>query len=636
MMTMAEKEAATAQVIKISTTVSCCLFGLMGFLCCLSIFMPWWEGASSGSMISTPAGTDRKVAEATISLWAYDLKVEVGSVDDEGGVTEQAESSTWDTMCSLAAEETKESPPECAQVATIRAFTILPMLFAFFAVVPILLAKKISPLLLVIGAALGMAADFFAFLGMIIGVMLSTSGLGGMGFLCLLIGWLLGMVAIASTLFTAGKAMPPDHLPGAPVEVKVNREDKAEAARKKAAKEALELAKKFGGPRGDRSDDGSARSSHSGGSQAQAAPQEKAPVMLQKVLFWSEEHNEDEPVPTELLELAYREIDTDDSGTILLEELVAGLAKCGLNASPAAMESVMLEIDKNSDGTVDIHEFVEFFRRIEELSQFNKKSQQRAQFLVVVCNCCFLFHIIVVGVMLMLFIKMDPGEDPDTYMIMQNGLMVFCVDLGILFCCVILIPAGRLTIGSNVKAWNAHYEAAMAARRSVKPVSSGNTSGPGPRGPAWAAGGVSVAPPAVNAAMYGASYRVNKFQLQDANPFDVEMPQDTLGTFQSTQGSNMHGNQFGSTRGSQISYASGVSSGKRSSVKADPGVILSKTGEFLRYDPSQYRLAAMMCIENGAPASFTPMQVQNINMPHPFDREEAGGPPGVPANDEFG
>ncbi|CAE7512340.1 unnamed protein product, partial [Symbiodinium pilosum] len=62
----------------------------------------------------------------------------------------------------------------------------------------------------------------------------------------------------------------------------------------------------------------------------------------------------------------------------------------------AAATTVMQEIDKNMNGTIDIHEFVMFFRTLEEMTRFQRKTQQRAQFLSYVLNFCFLVHIILV------------------------------------------------------------------------------------------------------------------------------------------------------------------------------------------------------------------------------------------------
>jgi len=165
------------------------------------------------------------------------------------------------------------------------------------------------------------------------------------------------------------------------------------------------------------------------GEESVAPVEKKKHVMLKRVIFWADEAEGDEQLPMGLLEAAYQEIDEDGSGSVTLEELVSSLQDCGLHASQSAADAVMREIDKNMDGTIDIHEFVEFFRTLEEMNDFQKKTEQRAQFLTFICNFCFLAHIVIVGVFLMIFIRMDEASNPDNYSIMQTMLMAFSVML---------------------------------------------------------------------------------------------------------------------------------------------------------------------------------------------------------------
>jgi len=74
-----------------------------------------------------------------------------------------------------------------------------------------------------------------------------------------------------------------------------------------------------------------------------------------------------------MLEMAFQEIDEDSSGFIVVEELVEALHMCGLKANPAAVTRIITDMDKNNDGDIDIVEFCEFFRQLEELSQFHHK-----------------------------------------------------------------------------------------------------------------------------------------------------------------------------------------------------------------------------------------------------------------------
>ncbi|CAE7456042.1 unnamed protein product, partial [Symbiodinium necroappetens] len=83
---------------------------------------------------------------------------------------------------------------------------------------------------------------------------------------------------------------------------------------------------------------------------------------------------------------------------------------------------------------------------LEEMTRFQRKTQQRAQFLSYVLNFCFLVHIILVGVLLMIFIRMDEETGGDTYPILRNCLMAFSIVLVVLFLLVIGIPAARMTL----------------------------------------------------------------------------------------------------------------------------------------------------------------------------------------------
>merc|ERR1719162_1450120 len=84
------------------------------------------------------------------------------------------------------------------------------------------------------------------------------------------------------------------------------------------------------------------------------------------------------------------------------------------------LEDAFEEIDKNASGDIDLREFIEFFRHIEDLNRFQKKSAKRQQFMSFLLNFCFLADIVVVGVLLMMFIRMDANDNPDTYAIMKN------------------------------------------------------------------------------------------------------------------------------------------------------------------------------------------------------------------------
>lgn len=431
----------------------------------------------------------------------------------------------------------------------------------------------------------------------------------------------------------------------------ISRGQRLEVASQKAATEAKALHAMEHGD--DKSDEESTASEKP--KRSPKTPKPKAPVALQKVVFWSQQHSDGESIPTELLQLAYREIDKDCSGSIMMEELVSGLAECGLHASQTVMESIMLEIDKNSDGTISIVEFVDFFRHLEELTAFNAKNQARAEFFSLLLNLCFIAHIVIVGVLVMSFINMDEAADPDTYAIMQSGVFVFGTVFVILFCCVILIPALRLALRSlGIAGFETEDDKPkdQAGQSAGNPAAGGSPNArsvrvkPGPKGNAWsaAAGGATVNQAAMIAATNGPSYRVSSHMLTNDAAWDAPAQDfaSTLGSrpgqdFNNTLGSRRSRSQRGgsefnqSRRGSEFRSEHGSQFGGSAmqslpALEAPPEVIMNTSGEFLRYDPSQYRVAALRALDAGASASFNSMQVQNLHMPHPFDREEFGGP----------
>merc|ERR1712054_689067 len=140
---------------------------------------------------------------------------------------------------------------------------------------------------------------------------------------------------------------------------------------------------------------------------------------------------------------------------------------CGLNASEAAMDAVMREIDKNASGDIDLPEFVEFFRHIEELNRFQKKAAAKAQFAAFLLNCCFLSNIVIVGMLLMTYIRMDASASEDDRVILKNGLMAAGILLLALFVCVVAMPAARLTLGPSIAAWKLQAQGFQWRREKV-------------------------------------------------------------------------------------------------------------------------------------------------------------------------
>jgi hypothetical protein len=290
------------------------------------------------------------------------------------------------------------------------------------------------------------------------------------------------------------------------------------------------------------------------------------PEHLQQVLFWNKNQDRgdvaaQQSVPTELLELAFQEIDEDNSGFIVVEELVEALHMCGLNAHPKAVETIILEMDANNSGDIDIVEFVDFFRQLEEIAQFQHKTKARAQFCTVLCNACFMLNLVAVFLVILVFIGMEEADDPDMYNLVRSGLIAMGFGLGMLFLTVIGLPAMRLSLGSHVHGWMHAYEQKQVAKTKLKPVQ--------------AAGVIETTSDAPDLRQAGQMLAQHHLALPPV-PRTQAILQD------------------------------------QQRVAAPPGVIHDPDGNFVRYDPTAYQRAAMKALEVRPPPSFTPFHTQQI------------------------
>mmetsp|Transcript_69047 Transcript_69047/g.174007 ORF Transcript_69047/g.174007 Transcript_69047/m.174007 type:complete len:624 (-) Transcript_69047:87-1958(-) len=582
-------------VANVAATVSAGLLGFAALLAVFSLVLPWWVGSTTVGRLAS-----QSTIESTITLWAFDLSIGVQVPDGAGGTTLEIEKQdmTWSQMCDGATQTASGGAPgACSNMHAIRAFAILSPIFGLAGTAVLLLSRTVSPLLLLFGAFLALLTGLFAFAGVGMGISVSMSGLSGMGVICLLAAVLVSMTSLCGAFYGAGIAMPIDP---PPEKKRSTRQQRVQAQREKDIELAGQLEANVASNMQDKSEGeliGSARSGSSDG-------RRKPPVMLKKVLFWSQEHSGDadaEEIPTEWLEKAFQEIDEDGSGAIELEELVECLNLCGLNASMEVVSTIMSEIDKNMSGDIDIHEFVEFFRQLEELDRFQAKTQQRAQFAQFLCNFCFIAHIIIVSAMLMNFINMEESDDPDGYLIMRNMLMAFSVVLGILLITVICLPAIRLTLGANMAAWERQYNLELK-KRIKKPQADDNKDNL--RQAAWSTGSAAadgLTDITINAAMFGASYRVSKqnFFQQPAIPDGPRQPSKM-----SRPGGSRHSSKMHQPQQQQLQMSPAAS-----------GVLKGKDGSLERYDPDAYRAAALQAMEMNVPTSFSPMQVRDMDMP---------------------
>jgi len=340
------------------------------------------------------------------------------------------------------------------------------------------------------------------------------------------------------------------------------------------------------------------------GSQADG---KRAPVYLKRVIFWEQDHpDSEERIPPSLLQLAFLEIDKDRGGAIDVGEFIDALNACGLKATRAATERIMADIDKNNSGDIDIFEFVKFFEKIQELNQFSKRSQQRAQCFTFVCNCCFVVMIFVVGTLLLTFIRME-NKSSDDYKIVSNLLTYCSVALIVLCLCVIVMPALRLSLGPSITAWQRHYELNFTGKKrgsSGDPEpAAGTVQAPaagGPRDAGWVSNTKSWSPQpqAMTAGSFSRSYRTfgksgpsQQMQMQAAHEMREPADQDPVEYFDQP----VEETQFPGEMASQ-----------------PPGAIVDSRGEFLCYDPAAYRRSAMNSMETRQPASFNPMQVHSL------------------------
>mmetsp|Transcript_66478 Transcript_66478/g.191912 ORF Transcript_66478/g.191912 Transcript_66478/m.191912 type:complete len:639 (+) Transcript_66478:100-2016(+) len=605
-------------VARTAATASAGLLVLGSILSIMSLALTWWTGTSELGLLA-----NKRTVETEISLWSFDLTVGTPVSDGAGGTTVQTTKAdmSWDQMCSLGADSAEGAPGACGQIPAIRAFAILAPLMGLPGTLALLQSRTVSPLLLVAGALLGSLQGIFAILGVVIGIMISTSGLGGLGVICLLGAAMVSFVGVSSALYGAGVAMPVD-VPPAPKRMTRRDRVKDQLAKDEEMVRELEARHPAVRPGGFLQNDGDA-------SEAETARSKKVPVMLKRVLFWSQEHSGDadaEGIPPELLEMAFQEIDTDGSGSIDLDELIENLQLCGLQANREATYNIMKEIDKDMSGDINIHEFVGFFRELEELDRYQAKTQQRAQFAQFLCNFCFIAHIIIVSVLLLEFINMEEASDPDGYLIFQNMLFAFSVVLAILLVSVICLPAIRLTLGGNLAAWQRQLDKERADRLKKKPINEEESS-QGPRQAAWgtsASAAEGLTELTVNSAMFGASYRLSKQQ----NVFMENAQAQAQAQMQVTRnpGAGVAGSRNQSR--AQSRAASKVQNdGSRFAGGADasngPGVVMSR-GQFERYDHDAYREAAMRTAQARAPTSFSPMQVRDMDLPRQDEPEMPG------------
>jgi len=219
-------------------------------------------------------------------------------------------------------------------------------------------------------------------------------------------------------------------------------------------------------------------------------------------------------------------------------------------------------------------------------------------------------------VMLMMFIRMDQAENPDTYSIMKNVLTACSFLLGVLFLVVILLPILRLAFGPTIDRMQKQYELAQEIKKAAKNRIPEVFDDEGPREVGYSA---DDPPPPVNAAMFGRSYRPGKVESDAWAPAIEDLPQNgkDLGS-----GASQSGSGGASQSGSKTQSGSATASGHGSGAKDDTtgqSVKVHGHGKNWRYDPGNYSIATehanMMSAAGLGPTSWTPMQVQDVAQP---------------------
>lgn len=348
------------------------------------------------------------------------------------------------------------APETCVQIASIVLFGFISLAAAFTAAVlcaclswkfPRLVPLLFSSLL----AAGSLGVGFFS---LWLGMQLQSEGLGGAGFYSSLAALGFDAAATSLTVYGANKATPSAEALRTPDVVKESRLEKTRAAYQTAAQIARAMKSKRESRRSTRVS--RAASGASVGVHGQSF------IVLQQVLDWAA--TEDDPIPVDMLEVAFQEIDAEYKGSITQEQLHEALKTCGLDPAPGAMGLVMAEVDANGSGDIDIEEFVTFFQIVEELAEFGESMEARAQFMNLVCNICFCANLFgVSGVVLVMAQERDQESERFAFLrqLVEGLLLTFAV----LFTCNVVIPMFRLTLGPNLAAWKEMLKLAIRERK---------------------------------------------------------------------------------------------------------------------------------------------------------------------------
>jgi hypothetical protein len=120
----------------------------------------------------------------------------------------------------------------------------------------------------------------------------------------------------------------------------------------------------------------------------------------------------------------FLEIDTKGLGVIHPKQLEKALSRCGLNASRGAIRSMLVNMGKDPDGTINARDFVAFFRKAEALTEEDMGGGP-----VHGCTHCIILIVLAAVIALFVFLIIFLGADQVRE---REGALIGMVSSGLL------------------------------------------------------------------------------------------------------------------------------------------------------------------------------------------------------------
>lgn len=159
------------------------------------------------------------------------------------------------------------------------------------------------------------------------------------------------------------------------------------------------------------------------------------------------------------LRRAFKELDTDGSGSIGTGELLSALNRCGIHATKEASETVLKTIDSDGSGEIDCDEFIQFFIMVNDLddqAHGEEDDRHRGEAAnVVVCG------FLVVNIVALVYVgfRLLSGS---SNAVLEVAFITFSSTLGLMVCWMLLIPLCYMKLRPVYD--NAHRRAQARAR----------------------------------------------------------------------------------------------------------------------------------------------------------------------------